>query len=70
MDLLLVEGNPGLRKDAQTGAVINNDREALLAARRLKEQRLAEINKVNELEDKVAKMELLLKQLLGEKADD
>lgn len=69
MDLIQVEGNPALRKDAQTGAVINNDREALLAARRLKDQRLAEINKVNELEDKVAKMELLLKQLLGEKAN-
>lgn len=70
MDLLHVEGVPSLRKDAQTGGVINNDREALLAARRLKEARLAEIDKVKNLESKVDELTDLVKRLLGEKADD
>lgn len=69
MDLLHVEGIPSLRKDAQTGGVINNDREALLAARRLKESRLAEIGKVKDLESRVDELTELVNRLLGEKVD-
>lgn len=69
MDLLHVEGMPALRKDAQSGAVINTDREALLAARRLKEARLAEQDKVKNLEEKVDRLTALLEQLLEDKAN-
>lgn len=66
MDLINIEGIPSLCKDAQTGGVINNDREALLAARRLKEARLAEIDKVKNLESKVDELTELVKRLIGE----
>lgn len=70
MQLLQIEGNPSLSKDAQTGGVINTDREALMAARRLKDERLAEINKVKNLESKVDELTELVKRLLEEKVND
>lgn len=63
-DLLHVEGIPGLRKDAQTGGVLNTDRDALLAARALKEQKLNEKAHLENLEKKVDRLEGLLNQLL------
>jgi len=63
-NLLHVEGIPGLRKDAQSGGVLNTDREALLAARQLKEQKLGEKAHIDNLEKKVDRLEALLNQLL------
>lgn len=67
MDLLKVEGHNSLRKDAQTGAVVNTDRESLIAARRRRDAILAEREKVKTLEDKVAKLESLIQQLIEER---
>lgn len=64
MSLLHVEGLPDLRKDAQTGGVLNTDREALLAARQLKQQKLDEKAHIDNLEKKVDRLETLLNQLL------
>lgn len=67
--LIKVEGMPGLCREAQSGGVINTDREALLAARRLKEQKLAEREKLENLEAKVERLEALLNKLLGDATD-
>lgn len=53
-----------MRKDAQTGAVVNTDRESLMAARRRRDAILAEREKVKTLEDKVAKLESLLNKII------
>lgn len=65
-DLLYVEGIPGLRKDAQSGGVLNTDREALLMARQLQERKLNEKAHLDNLEKKVERLEGLLNQLLEE----
>jgi hypothetical protein len=65
-DLLHVEGIPGLRKDAQSGGVLNTDRDALLAARELQARKLNEKAHIDNLEKKVERLEGLLNQLLEE----
>lgn len=64
MNLIKVEGHNSLRKDAQTGAVVNTDRESLMAARRRRDAILAEREKVKSLEDKVAQLESLLNKII------
>lgn len=66
MELVKVEGAPGLRRDTQSGAIINTDRDALLAARSVKARKLAEQETIKTLEDKVERLEALLNKLLGE----
>lgn len=68
-DLLRVEGLPALRKDARSGAVINTDREALLEARRIRDQKLKEREHITKLEEKVDRLEALLNKLLEGKID-
>jgi len=64
MELYKVEGHAGIQKDVNTGAVLNTDREALLAARRRREAIIAERSKVKSLEEKVETLERLLNELL------
>lgn len=64
--LLHVEGFSGLRKDAQSGGILNTDREALLMARQLKERKLNERAHLENLERKVERLEGILSQLLEE----
>lgn len=66
MSLLHVEGLPALRKDARSGGVLNTDREALLAARQLKERKLNEQQHITNLENKVEMLETMLNKLLEE----
>jgi hypothetical protein len=63
-NLQKIEGYSSLRKDAQTSAVVNTDREALLMARKRRDQVLAEKQQITTLEDKVAELEKLVRQLL------
>lgn len=65
-NLLHVEGIPGLRKDAQSGGVLNTDRDALLMARQLQERKLNEKAHLDNLEKKVERLEGLLNQFLEE----
>lgn len=64
MELHKVEGHASIQKDVNTGAVLNTDREALLAARRRREAILAERNKVKSLEEKIDILERALNELL------
>lgn len=63
-DLVKVQGHEGLRKDLRTKAVVNTDETAFEKALRLKEQRLKELNRVEELETKVERLESLIEKLL------
>lgn len=67
MKLIQVEGHKGLRREERTRAIVNTDREALLAARRRKEQVLKEKERVNNLEAKIERLEKLIESLLEEK---
>lgn len=64
MDLKKVMGHEGLVKDLHSNAVINNDSEALNRAKELKRKRLAEINRMNDLESKVDELQRMMRQLL------
>lgn len=61
-----VEGYSGLRRDAQSGAIINTDKSALMLARQRKQAILAEKQKVTNLENEVAELKALVQQLLKE----
>lgn len=69
MDLVKVSGHEGLTKDLRSNAVINNDSEALNRAKELKRKRLAEIERMNDLESKVQRLESLMNQFLESKAN-
>lgn len=64
METAKVQGHEGLVKDLRTKAVISSDIDALNRAREIKRKRLAEINRLNDLENKVEKMEILILKLL------
>jgi hypothetical protein len=59
-----VEGNPGLVRDATTGAIINIDKSKAAKARKAREQVLKEKQEIQELKSDVAEIKSLLKQLL------
>jgi hypothetical protein len=66
MQTAKVQGHEGLRKDLHTKAIINDDEGAFQKAKAAKERRLQEINRVDSLEEKVAKLEALIAKLIGE----
>jgi hypothetical protein len=64
-----VEGYKGLRKDSQTGAVINTDKSALMQAKERKAAILAEKQRVLNLEKQVEDLTLLVQQLLNKESN-
>lgn len=66
MSYVKVKGHNGMAKDLQTGAVVNTDRAALLAARKRKKEILEEKNKIKTMEDRIEFLESKLNQILGE----
>lgn len=66
MNYAKVEGEKGLVKTPH-GAVINTDRRGLDAARKLKQQRLQEMKKLESLESKVDELYSILDKLTSNK---
>lgn len=66
METAKVQGYEGLRKDLHSKAIINDDDNAFLRAKAAKEKRLKELNRVEDLEEKVAKLEALINKLIGD----
>lgn len=58
-----ITGHTHLEKDIKSGAIINTNRSALLKAKEAKRKRLAEADRINTIEDKIAKMEIMVKKL-------
>lgn len=67
MDLVKVEGYQGLSRDLTTGAIVNTNRQALLAARRRKQEFLEKDQRLKELEAKVERLTEALEKILEEK---
>lgn len=67
-DLLKVKGHDKLSKDAQSGAVINIDRDGLLSARAAKRRLLESRTQITELEQRIEDLETLFAKLIGEKS--
>lgn len=65
MGLIPIEGHDGLGKDPLSGAIVNTDREALIAARKRKAAILEDKEKLSTLETRVAHLEKLLEKVLG-----
>lgn len=64
-NLVKVEGHGSLRKDAQTSAVVNIDKEALIAAKKRKKAILDEKDRIVNLEARIQKLEKIIAQLGG-----
>lgn len=70
MSLAKVEGFASLCKDTKTGAVINNDIQALREAQKRKKNVLKDKEKIITLEERITTLESLVEKLmlgLGEK---
>lgn len=65
--LLKVKGHERLCKDAQSGGVINTDKDGLRAAREAKQRLLENRSKIEKLEQRINELESLFTRLLGEK---
>lgn len=63
-DVLKVKGKDGLVKDPSTGAVVNVDDGAYLAAKRAKRRVLEEKQKQLQLESRIDQLELLVTKFL------
>jgi len=64
MEYKKVEGHPGLIRDLDTNAVINNDKTAYQNYIQLREQKLKEQQRIENLENEVGKIKNLLNKIL------
>lgn len=63
-NLIKVHGHKGLSRDAETGGIVNTDRDALLSARRRRKEVLEEKNRISKLEGEVERLTALVEKLL------
>ena len=59
-----VENNPNLVRDKDSGAIINTDKSAYKTFMASKKKREADQEKINQLEDRLGRIETLLTALL------
>jgi len=64
MDYKKVEGHPGLIRDLESNAVINNDKSAYQNYMQLREQKLKEKERLDKLENEVGEIKSLLQKLV------
>jgi len=64
MEYKKVEGHPGLIRDLDTNAVINNDKTAYQNYVQLREQKLKEQQRIENLENEVGEIKNLLNKIL------
>lgn len=64
MDYKKVEGHPGLVRDLESNAVINNDKTAYQNYIQLREQKLKEKQRLDKLETEVGEIKSLLQKLV------
>lgn len=64
MDYKKVEGHPGLIRDLETNAIINNDKSAYQNYVQLREQKLREKERLDKLENEVGEIKSLLQKLV------
>lgn len=64
MDYKKVEGHPGLVRDLETNAIINNDKSAYQNYIQLREQKLKEKERLDKLENEVGEIKSLLQKLV------
>ena len=64
MDYKKVEGHPGLIRDLESNAVINNDKSAYQNYVQLREQKLKEKQRLDKLENEVGEIKSLLQKLV------
>jgi predicted ribosome quality control (RQC) complex YloA/Tae2 family protein len=64
MDYKKVEGHPGLIRDLESNAVINNDKSAYQNYIQLREQKLKEKERLDKLENEVGEIKSLLQKLV------
>ena len=64
MDFKKVEGHPGLIRDLESNAVINNDTTAYQNYIQLREQKLKEKERLDKLENEVGEIKSLLQKLV------
>ena len=64
MDYKKVEGHPGLIRDLETNAIINNDKSAYQNYVQLREQKLKEKERLDKLENEVGEIKSLLQKLV------
>lgn len=67
MELLKVDGKPGLVRDQSSGGVINTDTNAFYAARLAKQRILEEKRKNESLESRIAKLESIVNSLIEDR---
>jgi len=64
MEYKKVEGHPGLIRDLESNAVINNDKSAYQNYIQLREQKLKEKERLDKLENEVGEIKSLLQKLV------
>jgi len=64
MEYKKVEGHPGLIRDLESNAVINNDKSAYQNYVQLREQKLREKERLDKLENEVGEIKSLLQKLV------
>ena len=64
MEYKRVEGHPGLIRDLDTNAVINNDKTSYQNYVQLREQKLREKERLDKLENEVGEIKSLLQKLV------
>lgn len=64
MDYKKVEGHPGLVRDLESNAVINNDKTAYQNYIQLRDQKLKEKERLDKLETEVGEIKSLLQKLV------
>lgn len=64
MDYKKVEGHPGLIRDLESNAVINNDKSAYQNYIQMREQKLKEKERLDKLETEVGEIKSLLQKLV------
>lgn len=64
MDYKKVEGHPGLIRDLESNAVINNDKSAYQNYIQMREQKLKEKERLDKLENEVGEIKSLLQKLV------
>jgi len=64
MEYKKVEGHPGLIRDLESNAVINNDKSAYQNYVQLREQKLKEKERLDKLENEVGEIKSLLQKLV------
>ena len=64
MDYKKVEGHPGLIRDLESNAIVNNDTTAYQNYIKLREQKLKEQQRIENLENEVGEIKNLLNKIL------